>query len=114
MPESPNRYKTKSKDPRPGFEAFNADKSRAYVENFDLYSIDDRVCLDFVGTYENLGRDFDEVLKKIGLAGNVSLGHVNRSDDRETRNYRDMYTDESREMMARWYAREIAYFGYEF
>jgi len=108
------RYKTKSKANPPSFPAFNADKLRAYVENYDLYSIGGTVCLDFVGRYENLGKDFAKVLEAIGLKGQVDLGHVNMSEDRETRDYRAMYDESSRETMAQWYAREIAYFGYTF
>lgn len=108
------RYKTKSKTKRPSFEAFNRDKSRAYVGNFDLYSIDDEICLDFVGRYEELDDDFARVLDATGLTGKVDLGHVNRSEDRETRDYRAMYDDALKEKIAGWYAREIARFGYEF
>lgn len=108
------RYKTKSKASPGSFKAFNADKSRAYVENYDLYSIEDEICLDFVGRYETLDRDFAEVLKVVGLSGQVDLGHVNKSEDREKRDYRAMYDEALKETMARWYAREIRHFGYGF
>lgn len=107
-------YKTKSKDPRPGFDVFNADKERAYVENFDLYSIDDEVCLDSIGTYEKLAQDFEKILKDIGLKGKIVLKKTNISTGPAEQGYRDYFTDESREMIRSWYAREIALFGYEF
>ena len=104
-------YKTKSKATKPDFDAFNRDKKRAYVENFDLYSQEDRIVLDFVGRYEDLEAGFSEVLSAIGLAGRVRLPvtNVSRAKDRD---YRSYYGDESRDMIAGWYRREIAHFGY--
>ena len=81
---------------------------------FDLYSMDDEICLDSVGTYENLETDFQKIMEEVGLKGKVRLPKVNISTGPEGYDYRACYTDESREMMARWYAREIARFGYEF
>lgn len=107
-------YKTKSKDPRPGFDAFLADRRRAYVENYDLYSIDDEICLDTVGTYESLENDFNIIMGDIGLEGKIDLPKVNISTGPDGYDYRDAYSDEAREIVARWYAREIACFGYEF
>ncbi len=106
-------YKTKSKDPRPSFDDFNANKKRAWVENYDLYTLDNQVCMDFIGRYENLGEDFGKVLKELGLAGQITLPKVNVSKGKEG-NYKDYYSDKSRNLMAEWYAREIDLFGYEF
>lgn len=107
-------YKTKSKSSRPSFNRFNEDERKAYVDNFNLYSIDDTPCLDFVGSYESLNTDFKNILKHIGLAGKVKLPHVNESDGRDETSYRDYFDDVSRELMQQWYAREITAFGYEF
>ncbi|RME94688.1 MAG: hypothetical protein D6773_19320 [Alphaproteobacteria bacterium] len=107
-------YKTKSKPVRPSFEKFNADKRKAYVENFDLYSIDGEPCLDFIGRYESLEEDFASVLAAIGLKGKVTLPRANRSEARDERSYREYFDEALRDKMADWYAREIALFGYSF
>jgi hypothetical protein len=107
-------YKTKSKSSRPSFNQFNEEKRKAYVDNFNLYAIDDIPCLDFVGSYETLNSDFKKVLKHIGLDGINELPHVNESDGRDTSSYRDYFDDVSRDLMQQWYAREITAFGYEF
>lgn len=107
-------YKTKSKDPRPSFDAFNADKRRAYVENYDLYTCDGAVAMDAIGAYENLEEDFQKIMKNIGVKEEKSLPKVNVSTGPPDTGYRGYYTDELRERMAGWYAREIALFGYEF
>ena len=107
-------YKTKSKSPRPNFDAFNADKTRAYVENYGLYEVDGEVALAAIGTYENLAGDFQTIMKTIGLDGKVSLPHVNVSTGPRGRHYREFYDDKSRALIAEWYAREIALFSYTF
>ncbi len=108
-------YKTKSKadGARPSFDAFNADQRRAWVENWDLYTQADKPILDFVGRYENLDEDFERVLERIGLSGQVILPKANVSRDR-AQGYRQYYTASARQLIGGWYAREIQHFGYDF
>jgi hypothetical protein len=108
-------YKTKSRPvaDKPSFTDFNADRRRAFVENWSLYTIDGSVALDFVGRYESLAPDFAKVLAEIGLGGQVELPRANVSKDRSG-SYRDYYDERSRALMADWYAPEIKHFGYEF
>ncbi|MBB4301566.1 hypothetical protein GGD81_000583 [Rhodobium orientis] len=106
-------YKTKSREARPSFEDFLRNPKRSYVENFDLYSIDDTIALDFVGRYEILAEDFAAVLDAIGLSGRVSLPVSNVSGARED-DYRSYYTEHTRTMVGGWYRREIEAFGYLF
>jgi hypothetical protein len=108
-------YKVKSKGERtrPSFDAFNSDRRRAWVENWDLYTIDSNIVMDFVGRYETLSDDFDVVLGRLGLSGEVTLPKVNVSARRED-SYRAYYNDASRERIASWYAPEIGEFGYRF
>ena len=108
-------YKTKSKTgpTKPSFDAFNKDRRRAFVENWGLYTEADRVMLDFVGRYETLEADFKKVLDAIGLTGKVELPRENVSKGRQG-SYREYYTSETRDLVARWYAPEIAHFGYSF
>ncbi|MFO1172602.1 MAG: sulfotransferase family 2 domain-containing protein [Hyphomicrobiaceae bacterium] len=106
-------YKTKSKTDKPSFDAFNRDRKRAYVENFDLYTEDGKITLDFVGRYEDLDAGFAKVLSAIGLKGRVTLPRTNVSKVKEV-DYRSFYTAESQAIIGSWYQREIAHFGYEF
>ncbi len=113
-------YKTKSKTAaaKPSFDAFNADRRRAWVENWDLYTEGGAQVLDFVGRYETLEADFARVLTEIGLSGQVSLPKANVSKVRSPKDdaaaYRAYYTDASRALVAEWYQPEIRHFGYEF
>lgn len=106
-------YKTKSKTAKPAFDAFNQDKKRAYVENYDLYSQEGKIVLDFVGRYEALEAGFATVLSAVGLTSHVTLPVTNVSKAK-AQDYRSYYSDESRELIGSWYAREIDDFGYQF
>jgi hypothetical protein len=67
--------------------------------------------VDFVGRFENLQTDFSAVCERIGLRDS-GLSHENRSEDR--RAYRDYYSKETRDIVARYFERDINLFGYEF
>ena len=69
-----------------------------------------KICVDFIGRYENLQEDFNKVLKDIGLPA-MQLKHLNKFD-RE--NYRSYYTEEDIEKVKKLYKRDIEYFGYKF
>ena len=99
---------------------------------------DDTMLVDFVGRYENLQNDFNHVCKKIGLPP-IEIPHANKSSLTSPilsfnpkrlikyvryqikgkyipmfKRYQDYYDDETRELIADLYRRDIELFGYEF
>lgn len=106
-------YKNKEADARPAFDTFLAKKRIAYVDNFEIYSLEERVAVDFLGRFENLAEDFDRALSQIGLLGQITLPHINASD-KGGRSYRSFYSDRTRQLMAEWYAPEIQALDYQF
>jgi hypothetical protein len=95
------------------FEAFMDKRHRAYVGNFDLYSANGKVILDFVGKYETLAEDFGAVLVRLGVTEKIGLPRLNASNSDETA-YRHFYGRDTKRLVADWYRREIEHFGYEF
>jgi hypothetical protein len=67
------------------------------------------VIVDFIGRYERLPEDSRQVGERLGIA--IDLPHTNRSTHAH---YRDYYTDATRDIVARRFARDILHFGYEF
>lgn len=106
-------YKIRNKTSKPDFDHYLSKKKRAFVDNYDLYSENDDIIVNFVGRYENLTDDFDLILKKLRLESRISLPKMNTSTGREA-DYRSYFTEETRNRVENWYQREIKAFAYSF
>jgi len=108
-------YKTKSKRRRPSFERFMAIRKRAYVNNYQLYTEDGALAVDFLGRYEDLDADLNKALERIGIGRQLAVPHSNVTPNKaERQDYRSYYTPETEALVAEWYAPEIALLGYSF
>jgi chondroitin 4-sulfotransferase 11 len=65
--------------------------------------------VDFIGHFERIEHDFQYICQRIGIE--ATLPHLNRSNHTD---YHDYYDDETRELVATKYARDIEAFGYKF
>ena len=69
----------------------------------------DKLLVDFVGKFENLAEDWKFVCKKLGAK--LTLPHANKRDHWP---YRTHYDEETRELVAKLYKKDLELFGYEF
>ncbi len=67
---------------------------------------------NFVGRYENLANDFQEIANKIGKP-NLSLPHKRKATNRK-KDYRSYYDDKTEALVREKFAPDIARFGYHF
>lgn len=129
-------FKTFLRDrlPAPGW----TDAYRHVVPQYDfLHGSDGRLLVDFVGKYERLQADFDEVCARVGIA-RTPLPRVNQSLERarprtlrELRrrvrqaiwsrerehtfpSYTEYYDEESRDLVARLFRKDVEAFNYAF
>lgn len=69
------------------------------------------LAVDYIGRFENLSEDFNKILNKIGVSSN-KLPHINRS--KRPLSYREMYSDETQELVAKYWADDIKLFNYSY
>lgn len=84
-------------------------KHEVILQKDFVYSADDELLVDFVGRYENLENDFNQICKKIGVE--AALPKLNISNNK---NYRDFYTEKTRELVREAFKEDIQLFQYEF
>lgn len=74
-----------------------------------IVGADGKLLVDFVGAYENLKEDFDEIARITGIR--AVLPHVNQSLHRD---YRACYNERTRAIVAENFQPDIERFGYRF
>jgi hypothetical protein len=90
----------------------DVDGKRSCIYNQLDYLTDDNgdIIVDFVGKYENLQDDVSTVFKALRLES-LPLPHVNKS---QHKHYSEYYTEETKNLIAKRYSRDIQFFGYQF
>lgn len=100
---------------RPSFERFvKSHTVKKPIDNFDIYAIDGRIVADRILRYEHLADDFRDFMAGIGQPDAPPLPNARSRQRPDKGSWRDLYTDETRDIVGRVYAREIAAFGFTF
>lgn len=69
---------------------------------------DDKMIIDYIGRFESLENDFNEIVKNIGLTG-VTLPKVNVS---KHRSFEEYYTEESAQRVYELWRQDFEVLGY--
>lgn len=104
--ESFLRYKF---DPNRPYQ-FHIDTSIELQSDY-LIDLHGKVLVDFIGRYENLGHDFREACRRIGIHP-PQLAHRRRASDRS--DYRGYYNDATTDLIAEHFRPDTELFDYTF
>ncbi|MFC0039929.1 sulfotransferase family 2 domain-containing protein [Actinomadura rayongensis] len=105
-----HRYRT---PPRPGIDHFVRSGEARDAYNWPLYTLNDAVAVDMVGRYETLLADVKHVAAELGLPELTPLPEAKTQFRPFGADHRHVLDDPLRAVIAREYAREIQYHGYE-
>jgi len=83
------------------------------LNNWSIYAIGRTVVADRVLHYETLAQDIARLLDDLGIEEEVRMPHLRQYRPNRS-HYSTYYSAETRDLVARWYAREIEAFGYGF
>ena len=85
------------------------------MNNYEIYTLNDSLAVDFIGRYENLGEDLNKALAMAGVVERVTLPQVNVTPNKDKhRDYQSYYSPEIQSLVSEWYAPEIKLLGYSF
>ena len=82
--------------------------------DYQNYTIDDHLVVDYVCRYENLETDFKYVCQQIGIPDDVVLPRAKSEYRTDPRPYQEYYNKVSRAMVAAHFQKEIELYHYEF
>lgn len=89
---------------------FYYNNPRAFQPQVEWLKDDEgKISIDFIGKFESINEDFDQIKKAIGIE--AELPHLNPT---KRAGYQSYYDDETREIVAHWFREDIKVFGYRF
>jgi len=72
-----------------------------------------KVIVDFIGKFENLQEDFNIICDRVGISRRL-LPHLKKTPGKCRKHYTEYYNDETKDLIAQKFSKDIDYFDYEF
>ena len=106
-------FRNTREEDRPSLPEFINTYEDAYtIPGVDLYTINGRIVVNKVFKFEELNESLEEITKTAGLPEVPILPKAKAYSRKDKRNYRELLTESNKDIIAKVYAREIAYHGY--
>jgi len=96
----------------PAMNEFISSGSFRRASDFDLYTIDGEIAMDFIGRYEKLEDDLDYIQTQINLPEKLQLVKAKAGHRKNREHYKDILSQDEIDMISNVFYKEIEYFGY--
>jgi hypothetical protein len=107
-----SRYYWSTREPRPDISQYLNAAPVNLLSNWNIYTINDQVAVDFVGRYENLDDDLAFIGNKIGLPDELPLPRAKGSYRQSREHYSKVLNAEARSRIEIVCAKELSAFNY--
>ena len=83
------------------------------ITNWSIYTINDKVALDFIGRYENLEKDLEKIENIIGVKLDINSIWSKSNIRKKNKSIAEYYDEQSIELVRQIYKKEIEEFNYK-
>jgi len=82
--------------------------------NWPIYTINDKIAVDFIGRYENLSQDMKYICQHLGIPFDISIFPHKKNNASNTSGYQKWYSEYEVKLVKAIFRNELEFFGYDF
>ncbi|NEZ68106.1 hypothetical protein D0962_36160 [Leptolyngbyaceae cyanobacterium CCMR0082] len=110
-------YHSKNKEvpeyiPLPEINDYLSSIEEQFLSSWNIYTINNRIAVDFIGRHENLLNDLKTIKDKLGLPNELSLPEAKKGYRLDQRHYSKILNEQTRFRIEKICSREMEMFGY--
>lgn len=89
----------------------NIEKEMHFIPQYKFISINNKIAVDDIYKLETITYDFSVICRKLGIENRLQVLNRNKN---KNKNYRDSYNDDTKNIVAEVYKKDIETFNYQF
>lgn len=105
-------WSTRNQDPRPKISDYLNRAPVYHLSNWNIYSINDHIVMDFVGRYEKLNEQLHYLEDKLNLPEPIELPEAKSSYRKDKKPYQEVLDNRARKRIKTVCAKEISFLKY--
>jgi hypothetical protein len=99
-----SRYYWSTDEPRPRIDDYLDAAPIHFLSNWNIYTMNDKKVVDYVGRYENLARELEKITDEIGLPRRLSLPRAKANHRPDRMHYSKVLNERARASASNWSA----------
>ncbi len=107
-----SRYYWSTQEPRPAINEYLNSAQPYLLSNWNIYTINDQIEVDFIGRYENLDEDLAKIKEKLGLPAELKLPRTKSNYRKSKEHYSRILNQEDQDRIKIVCAKEITALDY--